>query len=212
MAQNLEQMITQIMRKIPVVTRQQLITYLLIQTSASQSVIMDAISACAHNGSILISTNSRVTTREAYDVVRTVDLPYKFGLICRLRGRLAITAEAEDFLDCFWIILGLLPASEDFILTSYTPLRMLFLDAGKNRFVQIARIRRGNELTCISYLRSLPAPLPEEQFSMRRIALVDDREVVDLLGEFGFTDFCLLDEDEPSHIRVLKDKELRIHG
>ena len=204
MTKHLERSIESILKKIPVVTKQQLIAYLKIQMSCKEKVILEALTECAHSGVVLIAFNELITTREAYDVVRTADLPYKFGVIQRLRGNLSVTAETQDFIDCFWIILNLLPASSDFILTSYTPFRMLYLDRENNRLVQIARFRRGFELTDINFLRALPTPAREDRAHIRRIALLDDEQATELLGGFGFTDFCLLDDHQPGHISVIK--------
>ena len=204
MTETLQQLVLGIMKRIPVVTRPQLSAYMKIRAACKDNAISDTLTQCAHDGSILIACNDMITTRESYDMVRTAELPYKFGVVRRLRGNLTITAEAYDFLDCFWIILHLLPDSLDFILTSYTPFRMLFLDRQNNRFVQIARIRRDWELACLSFLQALPSPLPEDRVHLRRIALLDDAKAADLLTGFGFTDYCLLDDKVPGNIVVLK--------
>jgi len=182
--------IEDLMSRIPALTKRQAVTWLQRTCEMQYAKAVDSIGEAAREGAVILTDTDLVTTRASYDFYREGGAEYRFGDSAPLRG-FRLTAEALDWIDCFWVILDLLPESGSFLTMSFTPLRMQFVDSEGSCLTQIARIHAGNERAELAFLRMMTVP-EDDRPGLRRIAIVDTAEIAPLIPRVGFREICTL--------------------
>ena len=123
-----------------------------------------------------------------------------------------LTQSQKNDVNSFWIILDMLPESEDFQISKKPWTYVFTTDADEetNRsslLYQIIKINKINQDAVVEMLKNVPES-EEKDADMkkvyRRIALVEDERVAHRLPHIGFSHVCKLNDDKPRHYEVIK--------
>ena len=114
----------------------------------------------------------------------------------------------KDDVDVMWIVADMMPLSKDFIVCDI-PWNIMFDTYTKDssgKLVQIIKIPSDIEDLRIELLKCSKNIIPDESVrdSIKRIALIENKEHSWKIPHLGFTDICILDSENPRGFRVVE--------
>lgn len=182
-------------RKMPVMTERQFMVTLKNITGLQGAELKGLVAKLEANGDILTSGNGYVAAKYTAEAVSTGALDIKF------EGRRRIShLEPKQFfrecIDCYSVILGFHPASENFTVSTGL-YRMGFCHQGRNLFYELVRIPRDLEMSYAPMILRDAAGCfsnphaAEMREHTRRIALVESEAVCDYVPYCGFSFICV---------------------
>lgn len=187
--------INALFRKVPALTERQFVTALSHMTGLNGAELKGLIAKLEANGDILLSANGYATTKQTAEAASAGPLDISFEGRRRIE-RLEPKQFARECIDCYSVVLGFHPASENFTVSGGL-YRMGFCHQGRNLFYEIIRIPRDLELSYAPMIirdakDCFTNPHAEEMKAhTRRIALVESEAVAEFVPRCGFSFICV---------------------
>ena len=114
----------------------------------------------------------------------------------------------KALLNCMWVIVDMLPSSENFILGN-SPWNIVFDKEANEKsdgiLYEVTYIPSNLMRVRCEALKQLP-PIEDKEFrnQVRRIAIVDDESNIDLIPKIGFSHICKLNPELDTRYEVIK--------
>ena len=117
----------------------------------------------------------------------------------------------KDDVDVMWIVADMMPLAKDFIVCDI-PWNIMFDTYTKDspgKLVQIIKLPKDIEDLRIELLKCSKNIVPDESVrdSIKRIALIENKEHSWKVPRLGFTEICVLDPETPRGFRVIERRK-----
>ena len=192
-----------LMRQIPVITREQMIIYLRKVFDLTRSTATGIFETVARQGIVLESPNGLITTKENLRVIQTQHVNIEYGLRLKIADPLFVIPEAQDAMDCFWLILKAMPVSKDFIISTGT-IKAVYMDSQKQRIIEIVKIPYDQELMISQLLKRHYAYDELSRNCYERIGILENPKAASAIARVGFTEFYYIDKSEAEHPKLMQ--------
>jgi len=215
-----EEEITNLLKKIPLLQIKQVILALNnMYEDTTESSIKDVLYNMQRKGHVLLSVDGWVMTKGAYfrltnkspdSVSYTVnnDTIYRLG---NMTDTIENSGIYSDLIDCFWLVVDMLPDSKQFIVNE-TPWSIMFdtctAEDKPCRLYQITRIIKDRDVARYELLKNLPEIDDNDNLRSNycRIALIDDENDAWKVPAIGFAFICVLDSTSPKGYKIVEKR------
>lgn len=191
--QNMAEEIVNLMEKVPILEKQQILTYMQKLEGGDPKVVK-----VANN-----TLHSLCMRRQFFK-----DYDYKYITHTRVAE---YSPWQKQFCDMFWVVLEYMPYSTQFCYTRNRALPLFFIDETNNVTSQVCYIPAGQEKICCRRIyEETNAKVDMENV---RYCIVENESSADYLLHVGFKYVCMIDheaehpEDKLKVIKVFKESE-----
>jgi len=163
------------------------------------------------DGKILVSQNDYVLSKYKFaDVgVKRYQNDLSQGDLRRIQSDYLPKKIEGDIIDCLWIVIDLMPDSQEFSVGDGLPWSFSWLqgDGEECKVIQLCRIPDREEVTREALIASdeLNKHLRWRE-KVSRIALVDRVDKLYLVPKLGFRNICMLDDSVEAHFKLVEQR------
>ena len=189
--------IVNLLSRIPILRKEQLILYLVKIYDLPLDIAESLLEKATESGYVLISPNDLVTTRATMNLLYKKDDISIREHIFKLARPIVLTKDLEIQIDAFWVVLKNLPDADDFVFLN-GPISAVYTDKSRNKIVEIVVIPHGKERLYTHLFKYHFTYSLESQKYYERIGIVNNARSALLMGNVGFTEFYYIDKTELS--------------
>lgn len=211
-----EPYIRSILKRLPLCYTAQLVRCLInTYDGMDEKMANEVLLAIQRKGYVYLSSDGWAMTKGMYQRIINDRYSYEENANdkkCRLKNMSEKIKEANvitDAIDCFWLVIDLIPASNNFIV-GLEPWSIVFDTPSKNedgKLIQITKIAKNKEFARFELLKSL-----EDDFTKRfrtcikRFAIIENEAHAPLVPHIGFTHICVLDPNTSRGYRLVEKR------